>query len=88
MAPKVEQPAEPSVFPVSLAEFMSTIHIGQTESRAAFAHMLAQEKISGHKLPAEWQAMFEKFKTKPMGVSWADWTKAEPETIPAEGGKE
>lgn len=61
-------------FPVSLAEFLNGVK-GKVEMKAGFEHLCRQEKITGNKLPGDWQKLFELFGTKPVSVPWSVWAQ-------------
>lgn len=67
-------------FPVPLKEFLATADM-QPESRSGFRAQLASSGMAtGKRTRAEWQKLFELFKTRPTSIDWGKW-------VASKGGK-
>jgi hypothetical protein len=66
---------EENGYPIRLQEYVSGLPAGKVESASAFSALMKSEDIGGRKDPKMWDKLFQKFITKPVGVSWIDWAK-------------
>ena len=64
---------EPTEFPVTLTEYLSEIPQAQTELKCGFNRLCQTEGLTGSKMRAEWQRLFDLFKTKPTAIKWSLW---------------
>ena len=68
--PDVEQ------YPITLQEFLDQMSDRQVETKASFKRVMVKEgEDAQHLQKAEWQKLFDLFKTKPVGTPWKTWAR-------------
>ena len=64
----------PVAFRIGLEEFAGSIPVGEIESRKAFVALMKSTGQAGtRQTKKEWSALYQKFKTQPVGVPWSVW---------------
>lgn len=64
------EPQDVDQFPVTLDEFLTEKGKSEHEKKAAFGKLMQRENVSGHRLRAEWEEMYQRFGTMPVGAPW------------------
>lgn len=60
-------------FPVTLQEFLHDIPTSQVESKSAFARLMRDEGVTGHKMRDEWNNLYTIFQHMPTSSNWREW---------------